>query len=201
MERSIPSLGIDRGRHSAPRQPFRWNEVVRQDRPGVKITYRGNLSETGSISRCGSRRGGREATWDKNARRVGRETFGAMKERKKNGSGGGGGGKREGERGLIAGREDGIMRCRFRDDAEGKRRAGAGDRQDDLLSGERRGRRWVTTSMEEKKIERIDRGADPSKRQFRNYERGTGSVGRPAGRNEIVSRFSSLTARGGITLP
>jgi len=54
-----------------------------------------------------------------------------MKERKK-------GGKREGERGLIAGREDGIMRCRFRDDAEGKRRAGAGDRQDDLLSRETR---------------------------------------------------------------
>lgn len=31
------------------------DEVVRQDRPGVKITYRGNLSETGSISRCGGR--------------------------------------------------------------------------------------------------------------------------------------------------
>lgn len=29
------------------------DEVVRQDRPGVKITYRGNLSETGSISRLG----------------------------------------------------------------------------------------------------------------------------------------------------
>lgn len=85
------------------------------------------------------------------------------------------------------------MRCRFGDDAEGKRSARDGRRRNDL---ERRGRRWVTTPMREKKIERIDRGADLSKRQFRNYERETGYVGRPAGRNEIVSRFSSLTARG-----
>lgn len=57
------------------------DEVVRQDRPGVKITYRGNLSETGSISRRGGWEEG-ETTWNKNARRVGR-TFSAEKEKEK----------------------------------------------------------------------------------------------------------------------
>lgn len=88
------------------------------------------------------------------------------------------------------------MRCRFRDDAKGKRRA-----RDRAAAGRSRERRTTMDNDadggKENKIERIDRAdADLSKRQFRNYERGTGSVGRPAGRNEIVSRFSSLTARG-----
>jgi len=54
--------------HAATDVPL--DEVVRQDRPGVKITYRGNLSETGSISRRGDREED-EAIWNKNARRVG----------------------------------------------------------------------------------------------------------------------------------
>lgn len=91
-----------------------------------------------------------------------------------------------GAEGNRGGGEDGIMRCRFRDDAEEKER---NERREE--GGWRDGeKRWVTTPME-KKIERMERGADLSKRQFRNYERGTGSVERPAGRNEIVSRFSS----------
>lgn len=76
---SIPSLGIDRGRRAATAVPL--DEVVRQDRPGVKITYRGNLSETGSISRRGNREED-EAIRNKNAKRVGRGAFGAA-ERKK----------------------------------------------------------------------------------------------------------------------
>jgi len=43
------------------------DEVVRQDRPGVKITYRGNLSETGSISRLGGQQRRTGASWNKNA--------------------------------------------------------------------------------------------------------------------------------------
>lgn len=58
------------------------DEVVRQDRPGVKITYRGNLSETGSISRRGDREED-EAIRNKNARRVGRGAFGAAKGRER----------------------------------------------------------------------------------------------------------------------
>lgn len=58
------------------------DEVVRQDRPGVKITYRGNLSETGSISRRGDREED-EAIRNKNARRVGRGMFDAEKEKER----------------------------------------------------------------------------------------------------------------------
>lgn len=82
---SIPSLGIDRGRHSAllrAATAVPLDEVVRQDRPGVKITYRGNLSETGSISRRGDREED-EAIRNKNARKVGRGMFDAVKERKR----------------------------------------------------------------------------------------------------------------------
>jgi len=80
------------------------DEVVRQDRPGVKITYRGNLSETGSISRLGGSERRTGASWNKNAPLSG------------------GRGRDEGA--IPHGREDGIMRCRFRDDApRGKRRA------------------------------------------------------------------------------
>lgn len=77
-----PSLGIDRldatPRRATTAVPL--DEVVRQDRPGVKITYRGNLSETGSISRRGDREED-EAIRNKNARRVRkRGAYGAERE-------------------------------------------------------------------------------------------------------------------------
>lgn len=78
---SILSLGIDRVAaipcRAATAVPL--DEVVRQDRPGVKITYRGNLSETGSISRRGDREED-EAIRNKNARRVERGVFDAVRE-------------------------------------------------------------------------------------------------------------------------
>lgn len=69
------------------------------------------------------------------------------------------------------------MRCRFRDDVKkkGRRDEKEGKRMAEGLEKDGEKRR-ITTPME-KKIERMECGADLSKRQFRNYEKGTGLCG------------------------
>lgn len=64
------------------------------------------------------------------------------------------------------------MRCRFRDDVKkkGRRDEKEGKRMAEGLEKDGEKRR-ITTPME-KKIERMECGADLSKRQFRNYEKG-----------------------------
>lgn len=96
------------------------------------------------------------------------------------------------------------MRCRFCDDAT--RHKGGKESERQAAAGRSRERTTMGNDADGGKENR-ENGARG--RAERIFQRGNfvitreerGSVGRPAGRNEIVSRFSSWAARGGITLP